>query len=613
MNKTVTTNIGGFIFHIDENAYDKLSQYLNTIKGYFKASEGRDEIIGDIEARIAEMFREKTGNTKEVINMKDVDEVIAVMGQPEAFADSGDAAGEYTESTTSSAEATASRKRTRRIFRDPDDKIVGGVCSGISAYFDIDPIWMRLTFAVSFFVFGSGFLLYLILMIIIPKAKTTAEKLEMRGESVNVHNIEKTIREEMDELKQRFNNLSGEAKEFTGRDGKVRTAVHDFFQFLGSFFRLLFKAIGKIFGAFFLIIGLLLLSVTIASLMGLPAYVTVSDLGAETRLSLNEIMYHFLGTRQLNTWATISAALLICIPLLALVFAGVKIVFNIKKPNRYFGWIMSGLWTTGLIISIIVIAQVFKDFKTTGRQKDYYTITKPKTSEVLYLNLNNNFQELEEQSAEVGDWNLYIDDEESQLFKRLELDIEKSTTDSIELEVSLYSQGPSRKDAISRAGRIIYTHEAKDSILMFDKYMYLERGDKWRFQNAKLVLRIPVGQTIYLNENMESIIFDIGNVTNTYYSDMVNRRWKMTQNGLACVDCDNLRNIVNDEWETETPELETPEAPEPPAPPAKPKKQKQKEEASLQDSGITREQFELLSKLNRMYLELKYPDTNLVL
>ena len=137
MNKTVTTNIGGFIFHIDDIAYEKLSQYLNTIKGYFKQSEGRDEIIGDIEARIAEMFREKTGNTKQVVTMKDVDEVIAVMGQPEAFAGEGDAQSSFSESATSASEPSSARKGRRRIFRDPDEKILGGVCSGISAYFDI--------------------------------------------------------------------------------------------------------------------------------------------------------------------------------------------------------------------------------------------------------------------------------------------------------------------------------------------------------------------------------------------------------------------------------------------------------------------------------------------
>jgi phage shock protein PspC (stress-responsive transcriptional regulator) len=617
MNKTVTTNIGGFIFHIDDIAYEKLNQYLNTIKGYFKQSEGRDEIIGDIEARIAEMFREKTGNTKQVVTMKDVDEVIAVMGQPEAFAGEGSASGSYTESAASSAETATARKRTRRIFRDPDEKVLGGVCSGISSYFNIDPIILRGIFAISFFVFGSGFLLYLILWIIIPKARTTAEKLEMRGESVNVHNIEKTIREEMNELKDRINNLSGEAKESVRKDGKIRTGIHEVLDFIATIFRMLFKAFTKVAGFLLLVIGLGLLILVVASLLGMPGYVSVSESGTEIRMALSELMYHFAGSPELNSWATIGAILVICIPLLGLVFAGVKIIFNIKTRNRVFSWIMSGLWTVGLIISIFVAVKMFKDFKVTGIQKDNYTVTKPKTSEVLYLNLNNNFSDIEDQSSEVGEWMVYSDDENSKLFRKVELDIQKSNSDSIELEVALLAKGPTRKDATSRAGRINYTHELNDSLLIFDKYMYLEQGEKWRFQDVKMILRIPVGQTIFMSKQMTNIIFDIDNVTNTWDSDMVNRRWKMTQNGLACIDCDNLKNIGDDDGHLENEEIpeipEAPAAPEAPVHPPTEQKTHHKTEAAVSDSGITREQYDQLSKLNRMYLEFKYPDTNLVL
>ncbi|MGE0638285.1 MAG: PspC domain-containing protein [Bacteroidia bacterium] len=612
MNKTVTTNIGGFIFHIDDIAYEKLSQYLNTIKGYFKQSEGRDEIIGDIEARIAEMFREKTGNTKQVVTMKDVDEVIAVMGQPEAFAGEGDASGSYTESAASAAETESARKRRRRIFRDPDEKVLGGVCSGISAYFDIDPIILRGIFAISFFVFGSGFLLYLILWIIIPKARTTAEKLEMRGESVNVHNIEKTIREEMDELKQRLNNLSGEAKESVGKNGKIRNGIHEVFDFIATIFRMLFKAFTKVIGVVFLIIGIALLIAVIASLTGLPGFVSINNQGDEIRLTLNEIMYTFLGSQQLVTWATISAALIICIPLLGMIFAGVKLIFGIKTRNRVFGWIATLLWTAGLVTGIIVAVSVAKDFKITNTQRSNFTVSKPAENKILNLELNNNFKDLEDQSAELGEWRVYVDENEKQLFRLPQLDIEKSSSDSIELEIVRYSRGLTRKEAVSNAEKVNYKFSQNDSTLLFDKYMSIEKNDKWRMQDVKMILRIPVGQTIYLNENMKHIIYDIGNVTNTWDSDMVNRRWKMTQNGLACVDCDNLKNIGDEDdtdWEPEAPEA--PETIVPPAPPAPPAKQKT--EASVSDSGITREQYDQLSKLNRMYLELKYPDTNLVL
>lgn len=611
MNKTITTNIGGFIFHIDDNAYEKLSQYLNTIKGYFKNSEGRDEIIGDIEERIAEMFREKTGNVRQVITLKDVDEVIAVMGQPEAFAESGDASANTTDSTSSASGEYSSRKKTRRIFRDPDEKVLGGVCSGISAYFDIDPIWMRLAFAISFFVFGSGFLLYLILWIIIPKAHTTAEKLEMRGESVNIHNIEKTIREEMDELKQRLHDLSGEAKDLGRKDGKFRNGVHDIVDFIGSFFRLIFKAIGKVIGAFLLIIGIILLVAIIASLAGLPGVIHISDHGIQTSLSLNELMINFAGSSELIWWAIAGLALVLCVPLLGMVFGGVKILFGIKYRNRFINWIGGLLWTAGVIICIIVSVQIFKDFKITSSQKSTVNITKPSTSGVLYLEALNNNKDIEEESEEVGDWMFYTDGEEVKLFRKPELDIEKSESDSIELIVTRYSKGSTRKEAIGRAERVNYKFSQNDSVLVFDKYMSLNKDDKWRFQDVKMTLKLPVGQTIFLDEEMKNIIFDISNVTNTWDNDMVNRRWMMTENGLSCVDCDNLKNIGSDEdneWDSEAPE-----PPSPPVPPVKNKKQKLKNEAAISDTGITREQYDYLSKLNKMYHELKDTESNLVL
>ena len=141
MNKTVTVNISGIIFNIDEEAYAKLQQYLDKIRGYFKSSDGRDEIMADIEARIAELFQEKITDRKEVIGMNDVDEVIAAMGQPEDYLDEEEL--EAQEAATS----TGSRKRKgKRLYRDPDDRVLGGVCAGLSHYLGIDAVWIRILF-----------------------------------------------------------------------------------------------------------------------------------------------------------------------------------------------------------------------------------------------------------------------------------------------------------------------------------------------------------------------------------------------------------------------------------------------------------------------------------
>lgn len=198
MNKTVTINISGIIFHIEEDAYDKLSKYLSTIKGYFSKTDGGNEIMSDIEARIAEMLQSKTSAVKQVVLMADVDSVIEAMGKPEEFAEGHTEKEEQEDESFQSSEPIK-----KRLFRDPDNKAVGGVCSGIAAYFDVDIVWIRLAMFLLIFFGGLSLWVYIILWIVIPEAKTTAEKLAMRGEKIDINNISKTVKEEAEQLKQR--------------------------------------------------------------------------------------------------------------------------------------------------------------------------------------------------------------------------------------------------------------------------------------------------------------------------------------------------------------------------------------------------------------------------
>src|ERR1043165_3180703 len=168
MNKTVTVNIGGIVFHIDENAYEKFKQYLESIRSHFTTADGRDEIMQDIEARIAEMFQERVKDSKQVITLGDVEEVTRQMGRPEEFGESG----ESREPEVEQASNEPSMPVKRRLFRNPDEKMLGGVCSGIANYFDIDIVWVRLAFVLLFFLYSTGFWFYIVLWIIIPEART---------------------------------------------------------------------------------------------------------------------------------------------------------------------------------------------------------------------------------------------------------------------------------------------------------------------------------------------------------------------------------------------------------------------------------------------------------
>ena len=151
MNKTVTVNIGGMVFHIEEQAYDQLRKYLEAIRGYFTTSDGRDEIIQDIESRIAEMFSERIGTSRQVVTSADVEYMINTMGKPEQVAGADEEKDQTDHRTWNSTESRGYRK----LYRDPDDKVIGGVCSGLSHYVGMDPIWLRLIFAGAFLSGGQ--------------------------------------------------------------------------------------------------------------------------------------------------------------------------------------------------------------------------------------------------------------------------------------------------------------------------------------------------------------------------------------------------------------------------------------------------------------------------
>jgi len=197
MKKTVTINLAGQVYNMDEDAYGKLKNYLLAIESHFSKETERKEIISDIEARIAELFAERITPSKSVITITDVNDIIQILGRPEDF---GDVEAGQQENTSQGNSYTY-----RRMYRDPDNRLIGGVCSGIGAYFHMDPLILRILFLIAFFGFGVGIIVYIILWIVLPEANTTAQKLEMRGEPVTIDNIGKTIRDEFNNVKNNMN------------------------------------------------------------------------------------------------------------------------------------------------------------------------------------------------------------------------------------------------------------------------------------------------------------------------------------------------------------------------------------------------------------------------
>jgi phage shock protein PspC (stress-responsive transcriptional regulator) len=174
MKITVSINLGGYSFNIDEDAYAELKRYLKNLELHFAGEESSSEILSDIESRMSELFRSKLTTYKQVINIEDVRQVESVMGTPEDISDN---------------EGPSAR-----------DKFIGGVCAGIAAYWNIELWLVRVIFFV-LAMMGVGILIYLILYIVLPEARTTAEKIAMKGNPVNIHNIKDSVKQEFDTVR----------------------------------------------------------------------------------------------------------------------------------------------------------------------------------------------------------------------------------------------------------------------------------------------------------------------------------------------------------------------------------------------------------------------------
>lgn len=345
MKKTININLAGFVFYIDEDAYETLQKYLNNIRTYLGNTEGREEIIDDIESRIAELFSEKQ---KQVITLIEVSEVIEVMGQPEDYM-----------SEEEPEVKTAGQQSNKRLYRDPDSTVLGGVCSGVGHYLNIDAVWIRLIFLAMVWS-GVSILFYFILWAIIPKAETTAQKLEMKGKAATFSNIEDYVRKGYENVKDDFKNV-----DFKGAGEKAKQGASGFFAFLGELISKLFAALGKLLSLIANILGKLLGVIILITTVALIIVLTVSFIiGSFIDINIgNDLLvlpgFEFIGPDWGGPfhpiWYHISMILTFGIPAFSLLLFALQLLF--KNMGRLSGGIKIGLlavWMISLISFIIL-------------------------------------------------------------------------------------------------------------------------------------------------------------------------------------------------------------------------------------------------------------------
>ena len=527
MNKTVNINIGGLFFHIDEDAYQKLSKYFDAIKRSLSNSSGKEEIMKDIEMRVAELFTERQKSDKHVINTKDVDEVVAIMGQPEDYRIDVD-----TEPAQSLNYVTTGRKK---LYRDEDRGMIGGVCKGLGHYFGIDSVWIRLLFLILFFGFGTGLIAYLVLWIAMPKAVTTSEKLEMTGEPVTISSIEKKVRSEFDNVSDKIKNAN-----YDELGNRVKNGAESVGNKLGGIFTSVFEAFAKA-------IGMLIIIFSSLTLFGVFVMSIVAIFSSS--LPQNTLINHFRTPLGLETPLWIQGILFLLtlgIPFFFLLILGLKLVVtnytsigNIAKYTLLAVWIIA----VGILISLGIneftqISSEAKDVK-----KEVINIAPTDTLHVSFK--NNDFYDKDVNNR--TDFRLTQDEANHEVIysNNVYLKILHTTEKLPYLQVEKLAFGKSADEAKKRAEKIKYSYKIEGNQLILDNYLLSEVASKFRNQKVELFLYLPEGMFFKTDTNVENYDNSDNDYFNMHYisGDYV---YEVGQSKIKCLNCPANENEHDD-------------------------------------------------------------------
>jgi phage shock protein PspC (stress-responsive transcriptional regulator) len=593
MKKVININFKGRVIPIEETAFDQLQRYIESLRRYFANEEGKDEIINDIEDRIAELFEEDLKKGAACITDEKVNTILNSMGRVEDFeqmdsepsvTSSTNNGGSKSYSSTTSEEPRGSMSRNgndkviggvcsgiahylkidptvvrvlfalisfggfgagiliyiilwivlperelssnikKRLFRDPDDKVVAGVASGLAKYFNI-AVWIpRLVFVLPFalgfipnifdfspfpFFFTSGiggtlFLAYVILWIVLPKASSAADKLQMRGEKIDVGSISKAVKEDIkkmgddvksgaqrmgEQVKEGASVMSEEIKERSQSfAAEVKPVAQSAATGIGN-------AIGILFKAFFLFIAGIVAFSLLMALFGISVAGVVA-------WPLKD--YMFEGSLQnFSVWGTLIFFLLV--PAVAFFVWVIRKIFSIKSKRSYLGYVFGGLWIIGWVCVVLLISSISKNFRNRSEVSEKVAITQPLKNRMLItvsepeVTYSGHYWWIHDDNDASG-WD--INDDTLKL-STVRLQIEQSTDSAYSVEIVRRSYGQSKTNANEKAEKISYKVNYKDSVLDLGSYMAIAKSDKFRAQQVAVVVKVPVGKQIRFDRSIE--------------------------------------------------------------------------------------------------------------
>jgi phage shock protein PspC (stress-responsive transcriptional regulator) len=519
MNKTININLGGLIFYIDENAYALLKNYLEAVANSLNEDvEGKTEIIADIEARISELLSEKKAHKQEAIQESDIEEVILVMGQPEDYSDAAQDANE-------DPSVEAATNAVKKLYRDADNRFLGGVASGIGHYVKVDAIWFRFAFLIAALGGGFGIPIYILLWLLVPKAKTSIEKLEMKGAPVNIDNIEKTIRKGFEKASQTLKN-----KEY----GKVKLGVHRLLNILGTLVLRILKVFGKALGFFVIFIsGLTLISLALGLFsLGSFQFLGINDYW----IDFSTFFFESIIPKQL---LTILVFVAFAFPFLMLLLLGLKAVNrSVKTMNKSTFLTLLGIWIVALLGLLFtrIEHKTATAFEGSKVHNSFFETVKNDTLQIKIVN-NDNLYYKSNFTRKSGQ-NIVYAPEKKLYSSNVEVTVVQSNSSEATLKIRKTSEGKNRKIATENAERIAYNYTRNNNTLLLDGYLLSGLENTNKDDQVSVQIAVPEGVVVYFGNSTRSFLYDIDNVQNIDDNDLVNRHFLMTSKGLECTDCD---------------------------------------------------------------------------
>ncbi len=484
MKKTIYINLNGYAFHIEEDAYDRLSQYLDRIERSFSDTDEAKEIIADIESRIAEIFRSSHPSADEVITLANVEEVIKTMGEPQDIVDEEEVGSQSKRESSQDSNSGYSK----RLYRDPDNRIIGGVCGGLGAYFNVDPIVFRAIFLVAFIIYGSSLLPYIILWIVMPKAVTIKQKLEMKGPA-GYEKWEQNLKNEYKDISERFTKSKTYQtfnKDVSETTDKMGYALRKFISIIG--------------GA----IGIVIMVGTLASLVALILAFTVGytlfDFSNVGDL-YTSIPSYFLYPQEV-TLGTISVLIITGVPLLILFLIGFKLVFKFKTRVSIIALISVVIWIGGWVMLAYTSAKVAKNYSDIEAKYSKVLLEEPRSQTIYFKSNESAFTpESKERLFEINHLDIYASEDKVYVEGDPKIEIKRGPEFQVTIKKS--ARGSSNKEARENCDYIEYFWIQKDSVIYIDPIFTLTEGTKMRDQKIQVVFTVPENYNVDIDEELE--------------------------------------------------------------------------------------------------------------